>query len=152
MGIKELLKTMARNFFIITTMVNFAMYFLGTIYRPEMVLPNEVLLYPPLYGLFGTLPSLVLYSSKELSVKQLVIRKVFHLIFLEILLILLTFNGENLCMENMKMIFSLAGSVVVIYILVNLISWFSEKKDADMMTGNLQIYQKMQEKKHREDL
>lgn len=142
MSIKEYAKLAIRDFFIITTFVNIAMFVLGSIYRSEATFSYEVLLQPPLYGVFGTIPMWILYSKKELTVRQLIVRKIFQVITLEIMLILLTFQGQNLCADNLDEIISFAMSVFIIYVLVNVISWVLDKKSADDMMHELSEYQK----------
>jgi len=142
MSFREHLKTMFMDFFLITTLVNFAVFILGSIYKNGNLFSYEILLLPPLYGLFGTLPNLILYSKKELTMKKLIIRKVFQVITLEILLILLTFQGENLCLENINIIISFSISVLVIYFLVVFISWILDNKTAKEMMIDLENYQK----------
>ena len=84
----------------------------------------------------------ILYSKKELTVRQLIVRKIFQVITLEIMLILLTFQGQNLCADNLDEIISFAMSVFIIYVLVNVISWVLDKKSADDMMNELSEYQK----------
>ena len=145
MSLKEFALDRIKDFFIITTLVNIVMFVLGTIYQRGQLFSYEVLLLPPLYGFFGTLPSWITYSRRELPTKQLFIRKIFKVLALEILMILITFPGEMLCKENLGMILSLAISIMVVYFLVLLISWLLDKKRADQMMKDLEMYQHLAE-------
>ena len=55
---------------------------------------------------------------------------------------LLTFPGDHFCMENMGEIISFAMSVLIIYILVHLITWIFDKKQAKIMMEDISNYQK----------
>jgi len=141
MSFKDYLKAMLRDFFIITTLVNFAMFFLGTKYLNEATFGYDAYLMPPLYGFFGILPALILYSKKELSIKQLAIRKIFQFIALEIILISLTFGGEPEILKHMDMVISFAISVLVVYVLVSVFIWIIDSKSAKDIMKDLKEYQ-----------
>lgn len=141
MSIKEYAKEQLKYFFIITTLVNFVMFFLGSRFNHGLQFSYEVLLLPPLYGFFGTLPSWISYSKKELPTKQLFIRKIFQFLALEVLLTLITFPGSYFCKENLDMILSFLLSVFLVYVLVIIISWILDKRSADEMMRELEAYQ-----------
>lgn len=140
MSFKEFVKSMIKDMFIITTLVNITMFVLGSIYRPQVTLPYYVFLYPVAYGILGALPSLVLYSRKELSVKQLILRKVLSIVLLELLLGSFTFLGY-LEEVSLSMLLSFAISVLVVYVLVNVIEWLIDTHNAVELMKELRQYQ-----------
>lgn len=141
MSFKEYLKNELTGFFIVTTCVNIVMFVLGSTYNSEAVFSYEILLYPPIYGLFATIPSIILYSRRELSARQVLVRKILHFVCLEILLILVTFHGDNLCMENASIIAAFAVSVFIVWLCVNLVSWVLDRKQAAILMQDLLDYQ-----------
>ena len=141
MSIKEYFKTTVRNFFIIVTLVNVATFLLGSIYQPEARFGYEAFLSPLVYGALSFIPMWIMYSPKELSVKQLLFREALQLVSLEVILILLGFGTNNLSRENVKLILSFACSVLVIYVLVHVISWLLDSRTAKIMTKELEAYQ-----------
>ena len=142
MSIKEYGKTMLQDFFVITTFVNIVMFVLGSIYRPGVTFSYEILLFPPLYGFLGTIPSWILYSKKELSTRQLLARKILQVIVLELILVLAIFGGENLSKENIPEITALAISVFLVYVLVSIVSWLLDVRTAKAVMKELSEYQK----------
>lgn len=142
MSIKEYGKTMLQDFFVITTFVNIVMFVLGSIYRPGATSSYEILLFPPLYGFLGTIPSWILYSKKELSTRQLLVRKILQVIVLELILVLVIFGGENMCKENIPEITALAISVFLVYVLVSIVSWLLDVRTAKAVMKELSEYQK----------
>ena len=142
MSIKEYGKTMLQDFFVITTFVNIVMFVLGSIYRPGVTFSYEILLFPPLYGFSGTIPSRILYSNKELSTRQLLARKILQVIVLELILVLAIFGGENMCKENIPEITALAISVFLVYVLVSIVSWLLDVRTAKAVMKELCEYQK----------
>lgn len=141
MSFKEYIKNELTSFFIITTCVNIVMFVLGSIYNKGVMFSYEILLYPPLYGLFATIPSIILYSRKELTMRQFMIRKILHFVCLEVLLVLITFSGENLCRENADIIVSFVISVFIVTLCVNLVSWVLDKRQAKLLMQELVDYQ-----------
>ena len=96
---------------------------------------------PLLYGALGLIPVFIMYSPKELTIKQIVIRKIVQLIALEFILVLAGFGRENLKTENLALIASFALSVLIIYVLVHVISWVLNLEMARQLTMDLQSYQ-----------
>lgn len=145
MSLKDFAKQQLFDFFVITTFVNFAMFVLNSIYLKDAILTPEILLGPPLYGFFGTLPSWILFSKKELSARQYFIRQILQIICLELLLILLTFGNGNLRKENAGMITSFSISVLLIYFCVHLMRFVLDKRQANLLMQDLLDYQKGKE-------
>ena len=141
MKLKEFIKSTLASYFIIVTLVNVATLVLGSIFRPEQRFGYEAFLAPLLYGALGLIPVFIMYSPKELTIKQIVIRKIVQLIALEFILVLAGFGRENLKAENLALIASFALSVLIIYVLVHVISWVLNLEMARQLTIDLQSYQ-----------
>lgn len=141
MKLKEFVKSMFASYFIIVTLVNVATLVLGSIFCPEQRFGYEAFLAPLLYGVLGMIPVFIMYSPKELTIKQIIVRKIFQLVVLELLLILTGFGGENLKADNLPLIASFALSVLIIYVLVHVISWVLNLEMARQLTIDLQSYQ-----------
>lgn len=139
---KEHLKTTARDFFVIVTLINVATFVLGSVFRPEDRFGYDAFLSPIIYGFLATIPILVTYSSKELTVKQMIVREIIRFFLIEILLIVFGFGASGLSAENMPAVIGFAVSVAVIYVLVYVISWLLDCKEAQKMTEDLLHYQK----------
>ena len=142
MSLKEYLKSAALHFFIIVTLADVATFAVGMIFRPEEQFGYEAFLTPLIYGALGVLPNLVMCSGRELTVKQLMIRKVIQFLVLELVLITAAFGVKNLKAENMGVITGFAVSVLIIFLLVQIISWLLEVRQAEQMTAELLAWQK----------
>lgn len=142
MSIKEYLKSAALHFFIIVTLANVATFAVGMIFRPEEQFGYEAFLTPLIYGALGVLPNLVMCSGRELTVRQLIIRKVVQFLVLELILVAAAVGIKNLKAENMGVITGFAVSVLIIFLLVQVISWLLEVRQAEQMTAELRAWQK----------
>ena len=141
MKLKDFVKSTFASYFIIVTLVNVATLVLGSIFRPEQRFGYEAFLAPLLYGALGLIPVFIMYSPRELTIKQIVTRKIFQLMALEFILILTGFGRENLKAENLPLIANFALSVFIVYVLVHVISWVLNLEMARQLTMDLQSYQ-----------
>lgn len=139
---KEFLKELLYKYFVIVTLINVATFALGSIFHPNDTFGYSAFLSPLIYGLVSMLPVGLTYSSRELTLKQAVIREILRLFLLEAVLIGFGFGVKNLSTENMPVILGFALSVLVIYFLVMLVSWVLDSGQAKQMTADLQEFQR----------
>jgi hypothetical protein len=142
---KERIKDILNSFFITVTLINVAMLVLGKLLEPDQVFGYEAFMYPLIYGLIGTIPSIVIRDKKELSVKQELIRKVMNMLLIIVLMLAFMFGGREITSELIAAAEGVAISIVIIFVLVNLIIWWLDLKTAKDMTEDLLKYQEKQE-------
>lgn len=142
---KERIRDILNSFFITVTLINLAMLILGKLLEPEQVFGYEAFMYPLIYGLIGTIPSIVIRDKKELSVKQELIRKVMNMLLIIVLMLAFMFGGREITSELIAAAVGVTISIVIIFVLVNLIIWWLDLKTAKDMTEDLLKYQEKQE-------
>ena len=142
---KERIKEILNSFFITVTLINVAMLILGKLLEPTQVFGYEAFMYPLIYGLIGTIPSIVIRDKKELSVKQELIRKVMNMLLIIVLMLAFMFGGREITSELIAAAVGVSISIVIIFVLVNLIIWWLDLKTAKDMTEDLLKYQEKQE-------
>ena len=143
---KERIREAAGSYFISVTLINAAMLILGSLLSPHQRFGYEAFLYPLIYGLIGIIPSLIISTDRELSVKQVVIRKVMQMLLIIVLLLAFMFGDDPLNRQTIFMAAAVALSVVVIYILVNVIMWMLDARTAKSMTEDLKRFRQGHEK------
>ena len=141
---KELIRDMINTYFMLVTMIAGVMMVLGTCFMPDARFGYEAFGEPLIYAAYGTLPNLVMYARKELTVKQFLIRKVIQLILVEVIVIAVALPIEMIEAGKAEVV-SLAFSVFVIYLLTHLIDWFQNCAAAKQMTEELLIFQQKHE-------
>lgn len=134
---KDMIKDFFEGFFISVTLINLAMFILGLLFRPDQRFGYEVFIYPLIYGLIGMIPILVVRTQKELSVKQIIIRKIMQLFLLMVLLLGCIFGQSLKDPNRIPAIIGVAFSIVLIYVLVNVIEWMMDERAAKDMTEDL---------------
>jgi len=139
MSFRNFFKDCVMRFFIIATCVSIANALIGPMLMPGKTLTFYAFYSPPIAALLGTLPSLVLYSKRELTLKQTIIRKVLHLLLLEALLTVVAWLCRNVGTPGEILLFMLM--VFVIYVSVTLISLWLQSKDARQINEGLKALQ-----------
>ena len=139
MSFKHFLKRCLMEYFIITTCVTMAIAILGLSMDPAAKFGYESYFSPLIFGLVSLVPSFATYSRRELSIRQALLRKVLHIIMLEVLLIVFGFWAGIIHDTADASFYGL--TVFIVYMAVNLISWKIDKKDATEINKTLKSLQ-----------
>ncbi len=140
MKLSEFLRKSLLAYLISVTCITAATGIIGLVYEPQKRFGYEAFFSPIIIGAVAILPSLVTFSRKELSLKQMLIRKVLQLCVLEALLI--TFGHiTGILKSNIYLPF--AAAVLIIFILVHIVSWVIDSKKAQELTEHLKAYQQL---------
>lgn len=146
MSFKEYLKEMAASYFMIVTLIDLAMLLMGISMEKDVRFGYEAFLLPLLYGFLGVLPSLVLYSRKELSILQLMLRKILQLCLLELVLLsFLYING----LRDVKILLAVACSIIIICGVVSILFWLLDLKKSSQLTRKLKDFQGRKQQENR---
>ena len=142
---KELIRDMINTYFMLTTMILVVMTVLGTYFMPEIRFGYEQFETPLIYAAWGTLPNVVMYAKKELTMKQMLVRKIIQLILVEVIVILVALPTEILEGGNNALLISIVSCVFVIYVLTHIIEWYQDSITAKQMTEELMRFQQKHE-------
>lgn len=135
---KEFAIKLLNMFFIVTTLITIVMGVMGLIWERNRLLTYEVMFSPVIIGFISILPSIVMYSKKELTFRQLVIRKVLHLFLLEIVLIAFS---KIMGIWNDVIGLPLVVSILIVAVLVQVFLWLIGLQRANKITNELKVYQ-----------
>lgn len=139
---RDFLKQMLTSFFVVVTLVSIAIAILGCVFRPEQRFGYEAFFAPVFYGLLSMIPVAIMYSKKELTVKQLYIRKVLQLFSIELILYLGGYGFENIKAAPRSQTVAFGISIIIVYVVEDVISGIINTNDAKKLTKMLQQYQK----------
>lgn len=134
---KDRIKDVLRSFFISTTLINIAIFILGSVFYPDQELGNEALLFPVIYGALAAIPSFLMYTKRELTVKQTIIREIIQAVLIAVIIDMFIFVGRPADASTLLMALGVALSVLVIYAAVLVISYFLDLKTAENLTEQL---------------
>ncbi len=142
---KELMRDMINTYFMLVTMISGVMLILGVNFMPDASFGYEAFKMPLIYAAFGTLPNIVMYSKKELTMKQLLFRKTIQLILVEVIVVAVAVPAEVIKEGKTELIMSLVISILFVYILTHLIDWYQNYLAAKKMTEELLAFQRNHE-------
>lgn len=139
MTIRDFVRQCVMQFFIITSCVTLATAVIGPHLLPDLQVTYDLFYSPLIIGLVCTLPSILLYSKQELNLRRTIFRRCLHLLAIEILLSSLNWYAGNLKTVPDLLLFMI--TVLGIYLIVNLISWLMESRDAKVINDGLKKLQ-----------
>jgi len=138
---KDHLKECLRNYFIIVTGINLAVFVIGMIFRPDQKLGYDAFLYPIIYGAITSIPSLLMVEKKEPTIRQAIFREIIGVILISAILLTTMFAGMKITGELIVIGCGIVVSVICITVLVNIISWILDSKKAESLTNDLVAFQ-----------
>ena len=138
---KELLSKMFRNYFVLVTLINAVIFVSGSIAQPDARFGYSVFIMPLIYAFAGILPQAVMYSRRELSIKEVLIRKFIQLLLIELLVNGIILGEDVLRPENTDMLKTISVCVVLVYVFANIISWILDSVSARALTRELAEFQ-----------
>lgn len=132
-----------RTYFMIVTLITVVMFVVGMAVMPEQTFGYSAFSAPLIYALVGTIPNLVLYSKRELKVKELLVRKVLQLLLIEAGVLFVAFYGVNDNWKETRTVLILVFSVFAVYVVGTLIAWVGELISARSLTKELLEFQRI---------
>lgn len=136
---KERLIETAKTFFVSTVLINVAMFICGMAFAPEQRFGYELLVYPIIYGFLACIPVFVMFTSKELTVKQTLIREAVQLVIIVGIIEMVMFGGQFAGYGAEAV--AVAACVVLVYVAAVLIRYKLDVKTARQMTDQLKALQ-----------
>ena len=136
MELKSILKKCMMDFLMIQAGITFTIGVIGCIKTPSLGVTHYSFFMPFVYAFFCVIPSLVIYSAKELSIKQMLIRKAIQFLLIEFIVISVSYIIGTL--NNTFICIAIILAVIVVYIVVNVFEYLFCKSAADAMTKKIQ--------------
>ncbi|MCR5803187.1 MAG: hypothetical protein K6G47_02905 [Clostridia bacterium] len=138
---KEHIKDNLMDFFIIVTLVNVAIFIVGIVMAPEERFGYTAFIVPVIDGILGIIPGLVMYSKRELTVKQMIVRNIIQLISIELIIVFFTFGFSGISLDNISRLIAVVGSVAFVFVGVIIFRFILDSRTARKMTDDLKVFQ-----------
>lgn len=139
---KDRIREIAGSYFISVTLINLVIFAAGMLFRPEETFGYKAFLTPLLYGLLTAIPTAILYSEKELTIRQLLLRKAIQLLMDIVIVDALMLAGSGLNRETLTTAAIVSVSVIAVFAAVHGIEWLLARKTARQLTDQLAAFQK----------
>ncbi len=139
MDVKEFIGSRVRLFFFLSVMILAAQSVIGTIAEPGVSLHIRYidLLSPLEIAFLCTLPTVVTFSRKKLSVRQMLVRHAIQLALIEGVMLLIAFLSPAIDSSRPGVLLLICGAVLVIYVAAVLAGWFGQLSASKKMTEDL---------------
>jgi len=124
---RNFFKKVLTHYFVIVTLICLAMGIMGLLFDGERAFGYEAFFSPLVLGAVSLLPAMVTYSSKELTFRQMMFRKLLQLLLIEVLLMILVFTNG---LEDRAVMIAFVVAVGLVYLGVNGIMWILDNQNA----------------------
>ena len=141
---KELMIRALRLYTLLVTLITVAMIILGNLLDRDRVFGYDALFSPLLYALIGTAAAMVTRSGKELSVRNLIIRKIISLLLIEGAIVVIALNAKTIPTDQSWVLPGLILGVFVVFVLTHIILYLADQKEAKKLSADLVRYQEKQ--------
>ena len=141
---KELFIRAVRLYTLLVTLIIVMMIILGNLLDRDRVFSYDAFLSPLIYALIGTAATVITRSDKELSVRNLIIRKIISLLLIEGAIIFIALNADTIPTDKSWVVPCLALGVFAVFVLSHIILYFIDKKEAEKLNADLARFQEKQ--------
>ncbi len=139
---REFLKSQVFVFLLCNLFISLDMAIMGFILAPDSQPGYKVLLFPPLYAFLCTIPSFLMYSKKELTVKAVIFRRILQIIAIEAIVIsFIVWLNTDIKLSEIALI---AVSILLVFLAVWLVNWLRVRMEANKLNAVLESLNKKQ--------
>ncbi|MDE6088428.1 MAG: hypothetical protein K2G25_08595 [Oscillospiraceae bacterium] len=142
MSLKEILYRSFMIYFILVTCITAGIMILGLAFDPDARFGYDAFASPFIFAALGVIPNLLMYSSKELSDKQIILRKIIQFAVIEAEVTGVCIISPGIPTERAEVIIEVMISVFVIFLFANFISIMNNYFSAKKLTKELMQFQK----------
>ena len=143
MEFKKFLIEKMTLFFMLSTLITAAVSMIGSAYDTEALFGYDALLAPLRYAALCILPTFVTWSKHELSLRELLFRRALMLVLLEGVMLYIAFTSPVIDTDRIRVVLTLMGSVLIIFLLVNLFLWLRDSVEAERMNRDLENFRRL---------
>lgn len=143
MSFKQFLIRQLSLFFMLTTLITLAVVLLGSAFDSEARFGYDALLSPLTYAGCCVLPGFVTFSRREPKPRELLLRRVLRFFLTETVVLLLAWRSPVVDSSRPVVMLTIAGSVLVIFLLVLLIDWLTNSAEAKKTNTELLEFQRL---------
>lgn len=137
MSLLDLIKRIIYDFFVIFTGIIFCTAIFSKVFIGYGSYEVTTIFQLMILSFLCSCLTLIFYSKEELSKKGLIVRKVIHFICLEFFTTFIIFKMNWVNSKDIRNVFTIMIMIFIIYAIVNLVGWFTEKNEADKINKKL---------------
>lgn len=141
MTFREFILSRLQLFFFLVTMILLTQITLGSAMEPNRVLHYKDFITTFYMAGLCILPTVVTYSKKELTLKQMLVRHTIQLVLIEGIMLTLTVIGIESSSQKLLTVVLIAVAIAIIYALSIFIMWYHQYIESKKLTELLKKIQ-----------
>lgn len=132
----RIFKRMLSDYIMIQAETALAIGIIGSIFAGEEKITYHYFFLPAILGFICMLPCIIIYIKEDMTIKQVIVQRVLELIVLECAIIGIIYYivGDTIGRAGY---IAIGVSVLFFDVLTYALSWYLEKKEADMLNEKL---------------
>ena len=143
MSFREMFVRACTLYFALVTLITVAIMATGLVLDPAGRFGYEALSSPLVFAAAGALPTVVMYSRHELTVREVIVRKVIQLALIEALVLSIAFASPTIPVNSATAVAVLVVAIAVVFLLANAFTWLVDSASARKLTSQLQELQEI---------
>ena len=141
MSIRDIAIRAITIYFALVTFITVAIMAMGLAFDGNARFGYDVFASPLVFAAAGLAPTVVMYSRHELSVREVLVRKVVQLALVEAAILGIAFASPAIHTNDAVTVAALAAAVAAIFLVVNAFTFAVDATSARKLTRNLERYQ-----------
>lgn len=138
MKISQWVRDTFRDFLVIFAAIMIIITVLRQIFEPDAAFDLKTVFIIMAFSFVGALTGFILYPADGISEKNMRARVIIHFTALEVILVSLA--AVTGMVNNMAQSALLAAQIALVYVIVRLLSWQGDKKEADRINEKLKKF------------
>ena len=130
-----------RLYFILVTLISILLMVLGLLFDNDRALGYDVFLSPLIYAAIGVIPCFFTDSDREVSMKMLILRRVFVIIVFEAVFLTLAYSVDTIPTERKGVALGIAIGIIVVNLLAYVVEYVFELAQAKELNEALMAFQ-----------
>lgn len=143
MDLKQFFLQRLSLFFMLTTLITIAICVFGLSLDANARFGYDELMTPVRLAALCVIPTFVTFSRRELSPKEMKMRMALELLLIEAVVLGIAFTSPAIDTSQAAVVFAIAGSVLLIYVLARFITWLHDSAEARRMNAELIRFQQL---------
>ena len=143
MELKQFFLQRLSLFFMLTTLITVVICMFGLSLDANARFGYGELLTPVRLAALCVIPTFVTFSRRELSPKKMKMRMALELLLIEAVVLGIAFASPVIDTSQAPVVFALAGSVLIIYVLARFLTWLHDSAEARRMNAELIRFQQL---------
>ncbi|MBO4365803.1 MAG: hypothetical protein J5804_05875 [Eggerthellaceae bacterium] len=141
MSIREIAIRICGIYFALVTLITVAIMVMGLAFDPNAQFGYDAFASPLLLAAVSIPPTAIMYSRHELSIREVLVRKVIQLVLIEALVLSIAFTSPSMPTNNAGLVAILACVIAVIFVLANAFAWAADSATARKLEQDLVRFQ-----------